>query len=54
MRSGARRSKQMGSLLLLELNALMCRDSVEYAGDDVSNATLDPAQVRQARELEPK
>ena len=42
------------SLLLVELSAFMCQNGFEYACDDVSKIALDPARVRQTRELETK
>ena len=32
----------------------MCQSGVEYVCDDVSNAALDPVQIRQARDLDTK
>ena len=37
-----------------EMNALMVQNGIEYAKGDVSGASLDPAFVCQARDLETK
>ena len=34
------------------MNTLMVLNGIEYAEDDVSGASLDPALVRQVRDLE--
>ena len=41
-------------LLCIEMDSLMVQSGVEYAYDDVTNASLNPSLVRKARDLEMK
>ena len=41
-----------GTRLMGELDALYVQHGVDYASDDVSGAWLDPAQVREGRDVE--
>ena len=47
-------SRDGEAALYTEMNALMVQNDIEYAEDDVSGGSPDPALLRQARDLEMK